>query len=456
MKPFLRRVFVAVCAAVLAAMPLASRAARREPHVILITLDGFAADYLDDPRLPIPNLRAMAAEGAHAKRMTVSTPSVTWPNHTTLVTGVTPARHGVLANGILEPTAGGLPYHVNAVHTRDEMCRVPTLYDLAHAAGMRTAEINWPVTRGSKALDNSFPDHPNPISNSTPALVQDLVSWNLISAPTNQAFLGLGAVGRDRVWTQAAVRLIQRDRPNFLLLHLLNTDGQQHGYGPQSTEAYTALSLADRYVGDVRQAIHAASLDRDTTLIVTADHGFVRVTKLPRPNFRMRERGLIRDGANGKLEWDAQCLSEGGIGLVYLRRRGDAELTDRVQKALTGLEGIDRIVTPKDYAEFGLPDPRTYPQSPDLVLGAANGYAFGEEATGPEVEPLEKAVGSHGYLQTNSHVDAILFLAGRKVRKGAVADRVRNLDVAPTVARLLDLRMENVEGSPLNTLVDAR
>jgi predicted AlkP superfamily phosphohydrolase/phosphomutase len=121
--------------------------------VVLISLDGFAASYLDDSKAPLPNLRRLAAEGARAEGMQVVTPSVTWPNHTTLVTGVTAARHGVLVNGRIERSPGSPPYFINPRRSKEELCRAPTLYDAAHRAGLRTAEVNWPVTRGAPTLD---------------------------------------------------------------------------------------------------------------------------------------------------------------------------------------------------------------------------------------------------------------------------------------------------------------
>src|SRR5690606_22458563 len=101
-----------------------------------------------DPTLPIPVLRQLAAEGASADAMTVSNPSITWPTHTTLVTGVTPRKHGVLFNGLLVRQGANQPPKVEPWVDKSRLVRVPTLYDLAHAAGLTTAESDWvAVTR---------------------------------------------------------------------------------------------------------------------------------------------------------------------------------------------------------------------------------------------------------------------------------------------------------------------
>ena len=110
-------------------------------YVVLISLDGLPSWALDDPYLPMPTLRALAARGASAAGMRPVNPTVTWPNHTTLITGVTPAKHGVLFNGVLKRDPG-VPPRVEPWLPRDEMVRGRTLYDVVHERGMTTASMS--------------------------------------------------------------------------------------------------------------------------------------------------------------------------------------------------------------------------------------------------------------------------------------------------------------------------
>jgi predicted AlkP superfamily pyrophosphatase or phosphodiesterase len=448
---FTRRTLLgaAVCLALAGGTALGQERARTDRHVILISIDGFAAFYLDDPRAPIPNIRRLAAEGVRADRMTVSTPSVTWPNHTTLVTGVPPGRHGVLANGRIEPQPDG-SYRIEPRRSRAELCRVETVYDAAHAAGLKTAEINWPVTRDAPTLHWRFPDHPSPIRYSTPALTQALVEQKLLKEPTDAAFTAIGSVARDEVWTRAATHLIRKERPNLLLLHLLYSDGVQHAHGPNTDEAYAALALADRYVGDILQATRDAGIAGRTSVIVTADHGFVRTTKSIAPSVRFREAGLIRPATGTAAEFDAYTVSEGGLALVYAKRaRTEPEFAARVRAALDNIEGIERVIEPRDYAPLGLPLPGSDPQAPDFVLSAKDGYAFSGAVSGELIAERPRAGGTHGYVQTNPRVDGLFVAAGRGIRKGTRLERIQNLDVAPTIARLLGVELKGAEGKPL-------
>lgn len=112
-----------------------------ESHVILITIDGFPASALNDPKASIPTLRALARQGVSAEGMRVSNPTMTWPNHTTLVTGMKARQHSVLFNGVMTRSGTGV-MSVDGRKDKKELVAVPTLFDLAHTAGRRTAGIN--------------------------------------------------------------------------------------------------------------------------------------------------------------------------------------------------------------------------------------------------------------------------------------------------------------------------
>ena len=158
-------------------------------HVVVVCIDGFAAYLLDDPKAPVPTLRKLAKEGAVAEGgMKVSNPSITWPNHTTLVSGVRPEKHGVLANGFLVRGAVGVPVYVEPKKDKKDLVRVPTLFDIAHAKGLTTADVNWPCTRGADSLDDSLPDAPEQITHMTPRLRDELIQLGVLADATDKSF----------------------------------------------------------------------------------------------------------------------------------------------------------------------------------------------------------------------------------------------------------------------------
>ena len=123
-------------------------------------------------------------------------PTVTWPNHTTLITGVTPAKHGVLFNGLLKRDPG-VPPRVEPWLPRDEMVRVKTLYDIAHARGMTTAQVDWVAILAAPTVTWEFPERPAPDGE----IAQELVKAGVLSQTELETFATRNIVWRDHIWT---------------------------------------------------------------------------------------------------------------------------------------------------------------------------------------------------------------------------------------------------------------
>src|SRR5262245_5116328 len=127
-------------------------------RAIVISVDGLAGFYWNDPRARMPVLRRLAERGVVAPRMEAVFPSTTWPTHVSLVTGVRPRVHGVAGNHVLNRrTAESEDLTGDPIHDASSLLRVPTIYDLAHAAGRPTAAIDWPATRQAASLDFNLP-----------------------------------------------------------------------------------------------------------------------------------------------------------------------------------------------------------------------------------------------------------------------------------------------------------
>jgi len=439
------RVLLVVCVLALA-ISRSSMAAERERFVVVVCIDGFASYLLDDSKAPIPTLRKLAREGSYAPGgMKVSNPSVTWPNHTSMITGVRPEKHGVLMNGVVVRGPVGLPVKIDPRRDQQDLIRVPTIIDAAHAAGLRTAEINWPCTRGSKSLDDSFPDVPDAVLHMTPRLRSELIAMGLLTDETQESFRAQSYASWDLIWTEAACHLIRERKPHLLVLHLLNVDLNHHNYGPQTQPSYTANGYADMCLARVVAAIDEAGIGDQTTLFVVADHGHTTTPKAVRAHVLLRQHGLLTVTANKISEARAHVFSEGGTGLVYCTSPGDVE-ADRelIKKIFTGQEGIAQVLLPDDYAEHGMPHPREYPQAPDAILVTEDGYCISESLTGDTLITTntegETPLGSHGFLATFDKMNAICILTGKGVRSGVKLQQpVENIDVAATIAKLLSL-----------------
>jgi predicted AlkP superfamily pyrophosphatase or phosphodiesterase len=444
-----------VCFAAL--MNVATGADRPDRHVVVICVDGLPGWLFDDPDASMPAIRALAAKGVRAKGMIPSNPSVTWPNHTSMTTGVRPERHGVLFNGVLERGGPGLPVKVNPRKDKKDLVHVETIYDVLKENGLTTAAINWPCTRNAASIDDNFPDVPESFEHTTPRLVAEMKEAGIVTDADIERFPKMSTPARDRIWTQTACHVIRKRKPNLVLFHPLNVDAVHHRYGPQSPAGYTAVAYADSLVRQVVDAVDEAGIRERTTILVVSDHGFMSIPKTLQPNVVLRKAGLLTVEGMQVATARAQVVPEGGIGMLYLTVRDTLdEDRKKVLELFREREGIADIVTPDQFRRFGLPQPQDTPQMADLILVAKDGYGFSATATGDdEVIKSEATTGTHGFLSTNPKMNATFIAAGAGVLQGKKLDVIENIDITPTIAKLLGVEVPTAEGKVLTEALEA-
>ena len=428
------------------------QAASTAGHVVLISLDGFPAWALEDPQLPVPTLRRLASGGAVARGgMRPVNPTVTWPNHTSMVTGVTPARHGVLFNGLLIRKTG-VPPRIEPWLDRDKMVRARTLYDAAHERGLTTAQVDWVAIQNAPTITWEFPERPDPAGQ----IAREMVQAGLLTQEDLEAFHTRNITWRDHIWTRAATHILRQHRPNLLLFHLLNLDSTHHRYGPRTPAGMTAMALLDTQVAELLEALDETGLASQTTVFVVSDHGFKTVRRQIRPNAAFLKAGLLRAEQDKITSAQVYSVPEGGTAIVYVTAPdADGSLLAGAMQALSGVEGIAAIVEPADFPRYGLPDPAASDQMGVLFLTAQDGYAF-TAAVGSEVvvDTAPASLGSHGYVADDPDLRALFMASGRGITPGATLDVVDVLDVAPTIARLLGIELKDVQGGVLTEMLE--
>jgi hypothetical protein len=257
---------------------------------------------------------------------------------------------------------------------------------------------------------------------------QEMIRKNVVSASDIETFTKSNILFRDQIWTKAAAYLIREHKPNLLLVHLLSLDSTHHQYGPGTLAATAAIAFLDSCVSHVTEAIRAAGMAERATVIVVSDHGFKKFTKQVRPTVALAAAGLAKG---------VYVLAEGGSAYVYFDPKQSAQLSPQVVKALEGIEGIDKIIGPAGFGALGSPQPDREPQMYHLLLTAKDGYSFSGAAGGPVTSEVLQQAGSHGYLAADPEMDAIFIASGYGVRPGTRLGKIANIDVAPTIARLL-------------------
>jgi predicted AlkP superfamily pyrophosphatase or phosphodiesterase len=407
--------------------PALAQESAQQRMVVMISLDGFPAFALDDPKLPIPTLHRLIENGVSA-RMTTVNPTITWPNHTSMVTGVRSDQHGLLANGTISRTGSWPPVKVEPMFDKEKMVHAPTVYDAAYKAGLTTAQVNWVAINRAPTITWEFSEWASPDG----PVEREMIRKGVITVSDVDHFAASNILFRDQIWTTAAVHLIREHKPNLLLFHLLSLDAVHHEYGPGSLAGLSAFAFLDGCVARLIEAVHDAGMSEHTTFLIVSDHGFKRYTKQIRPAVALAAAGLAGT---------AYILPEGGSAFVYFDQAQTAGLTTKVTRALEGVEGIDKIIGPAGFAELGLPQPDRDQQMGQLLLTAKDGYSYSGATGGPVTAAVSQQAGSHGYLASDPDMDAIFIASGYGVRAGVRLEKIANVDVAPTVAKLLEVSL---------------
>lgn len=425
--------------------------AKAEP-VLLISIDGLRpGDVLEAERrgLKVPNLRRFLKEGAYATGVTGNLPTVTYPSHTTLITGVVPARHGIVSNTTFDPRQinyGGWYWFAEDI-------KAPTLWDAAHAAGLSTANIHWPVSVGVKSLTYNMPQIWRTGHGDDRKLVRALATDGLYDALEHDCGPyadGIDeGVDADENRAKFAVRLIETKKPDFLTVYLAALDHEEHLHGPGSTQANAVLERLDAAVGKLVDAEMAAR--PDATVAVVSDHGFVATDteiNLFRPFI---DAGLIKLGPDGKVaSWDAMPWPSGGSVAVVLARPEDAALNGMVGALLEKLAAdpqarIAKVIGKEQIAKLGgNPQASFYV---DLKPGALAGN-FAADA--PLAKP-SRYKGMHGYFPAMPEMRSTFLIMGKGVAKTRNLGEIDMRAIAPTIAAKLGVTLPDAQVPALDS-----
>jgi predicted AlkP superfamily pyrophosphatase or phosphodiesterase len=378
--------------------PPNSAAQRSKHYVVLVSLDGFRYDYA--AKDGAKNLLAMAARGASAPEgMIPSYPSLTFPNHYTIVTGLYPEHHGIVANSFYDPARRESYSYTNPKVVGDGTWYGGTpLWVLAEKQGMRAACFFWP---GSEAeiqgkrpsyylhYDDSFPDDKR---------VDQVLAW---------------------------LRLPPEKRPHFITLYLADTDHAGHSFGPDAPQTTQAVQQVDALIGKLSEGIAATELPVD--LIVLSDHGMET----------LQDSWVILD------KWADLSPLETSGALLYAKSETDADKAYQALRNVSDKFKVYRRAQVPAYLHFGANpregDPVVVPTGPFAIV------AHDPNAGGGVRSP---PIGVHGYdPRQMPTMKAIFYAAGPDIRSGGTVAPFENVDVYPLIARILELPVGPIDGT---------
>ena len=362
------------------------------PHqkLMVLSVDGLDWRYIRDADqlgLKIPNLRRLLTKSQYADGVIGVWPTVTWPSHTSIITGARPDQHGILNNG-RGPLDPALSYW------SANKLKEPTLWQCAGEHGMTTAAVTWPVTMEAKITwnlpevfvrrDGGSMDLDSVAKYATPGLVDEIT----------RAYPSFPQQWMDaRTRALATIFLLQRKHPDLVLTHLVDLDSEAHDQGPFTANANAILERTDTLIGDTLKA-----MPKDYDFALVSDHGFERIDHIANMKVEAAEAGLTGD-----------IEPMGGIVItkdqaVAAWLRGQSSKPD---------SDVGREIPHDELVRYA-------PKLADAVAAfepAPHVLLFSRDATGPaHSQPPEK--GDHGFWPLRNDYRSVFLISGPGIKPG--------------------------------------
>ena len=367
-----------------------------------MSIDGFRWDYMD--RYPTPNIDRIAAAGSKAERLVPVFPTLTFPNHYSVATGLYPANHGLVANDFPDP-----------------------------------ARDKWYSLKNRDAVEDRWFYSGEPIW--VTAETQDMVTASFFFVGTEAPIMGVSPthwrsydkkiIGDDRVdqvlaWLAEPVE----SRPHLLTLYFENVDDNSHWYGPDSAENIAAISQVDDYIGRLLSGLEKLQHHDRVNIILISDHGQAAYLEDPQ-SFILDEYVNLNDMA----------IIEGGSYLfLHFDQENPARARDIVD-TINSHWNHGRAYLPADTPEQWHVD--SNPRFPDVILMPETGFAVLSTA-----EKIYKiTAGDHGWAPEAPEMHGVFVASGPNIRPGVTLGPIDSVDVYPLMLSILGLDApEKIDG----------
>lgn len=416
-------------------------------YCIVISYDAFSKDNWENARQK-PNLAKLIANGASTDKVKSVYPTLTYVIHSSYVTGAYPNKHGVYHNNPFQPF---IPESDQNWHWFRNDIKLPTVYEAARKKGLKTAGLLWPVS-GKANIDFNIPEI-RAVKNENQALkiLKNGSKLFTLSMEIKHGKVrnGIEQPELDDFTTLCAIDTIKKKKPNLLLMHLIDLDDTKHMFGTKGPHIEEVLNRMDKRLGDILQAVQDAGIYDDTTFIVVGDHGQLDVQYKVYLNRLFFDNGLIYE-VNGEMKWRAYVQGAGGAAYLYVQPHDEEALKLALQllegAAQNEAYGIEAIYDRQILDSMHIDEKFSY------MLEAKEGYCF-EDAYNKEVivdlHAAGKVYATHGYSPDIPDYTSNLVISGASVKTGYDIGNVGVIDIGPTIAHILGLDFEAIDGRAL-------
>lgn len=365
-------------------------AVKDAPYLVVVSLDGFRWDYPD--HIPTPNLDYIAQHGVKAEALIPAFPTLTFPNHYTLATGLYPDHHGVIYNRFYAPELGNQYYS----YKDDEAVKNPIFYggepawNTAEKQGIKSASLYWVGSEAAvegihpsiyKKYDHTFPFEQR---------LDTLASW---------------------------LNFPEAKRPHLIFAYFPEPDGVGHGFGPDSDEVRDKVILMDNLMGQLLDKIKALPIGNQVNLIILADHGMCSISK---------DRWVpVTDKV--KPEWVKQVSGSHPVISLF----ANEGCTDSIYNALGEFEHI-KFWKPSEIPErlhLG-----SNPRVGDIVVAADSAWTVTYDRS------KEPHAGTHGFDNANTDMHAIFYAVGPAFKENYIQPKFDNVSIYPLVSKIMKMK----------------
>ncbi|MGL5353177.1 MAG: alkaline phosphatase family protein [Clostridium sp.] len=417
-------------------------------HVIIISLDGiFEKDF--EKLCNMKAFKELIKMGSYSNKVKTVYPTLTYPVHTSIITGVYPNKHGVIHNNQFQP---GISENMQTWFWYTNQVKTNSLFDIVKIKNLKTCSLFWPVTGGGN-IDYNIPE--------ILALEGENQSLKILKAGTANYLLreelkyknlrdGIKQPALDKFTTKVAVDTIINKKPNLLTMHLVAVDYLRHGYGVWSKEADEGALVYNNSILEVIEATKKAGIYNDSIFVITTDHGLIDINTNVYINSILRNNGFIKD-INGSVEYTAYAQSLGLGAYIYIKDN-DKCIENEVKELFNNFIEDEKYGIEKIYSKDELKDLKG-DLSYSFAIEAKSGFAFKDEVTNYEIKQqkeLGKKYATHGYSPLKDGYKNVFLIAGEGIKKNNNIGEMNIVDIAPTIAKILDIDYDGFDGKSLD------
>lgn len=421
--------------------------------LIVLSADALVAEDMEYFKT-LPNFQKYLSGGACAKTVKTCYPTITYPAHTTIATGVYPDRHCVLGNDDFDPytTARPWKWFHSSVHA-------PDIFSVCKRAGLTTAAVFWPCTGNHPDIDYLIDEY-----------------WAQGEGDTSrEAFIRSGSDARtlkiidrhvgslvdrkhpiaDEFVISCAADIIREYAPDLIMIHPANIDAYRHGNGLFNDAVTRGIDETDRWLGMLLSAADDAGTLENTNVVLLSDHGQLEIKRIIKPNVLLADAGFIELDADGKIKHAKAYVHSGGMSAlcyVYDKSCYNELYNYLIHLRDEGIYGFSEVIPESEARE-------KYRLGGDFAFALeTDGYtSFSDDCRRPLVRAFSNADyrlgrATHGYLPDKGP-QPVFCAKGPAFLDSASLDRIDAVDEAPTFARILGTEMSDVDGRVLTELL---